>query len=90
MATLLITYNLNGGDDEYKDLFKVIESCGETWHNARILDSVWFLKTAKTVAQVSDAMGEVMKANDDRFVVDISGQPRQGWMPKPFWEWLNK
>lgn len=89
MATLLVTYNLNGDDDDYADLFKVINRLGDTWHDAAKLDSVWFVKTPSTPAQVNAAMAEVMKDGDNRFVVDITGCPRSGWMPKSLWTWLS-
>lgn len=89
MATLLVTYNLNGSDDGYKDLFKLIEGLGDTWHNAKQLDSVWFVKTTKTPSEVDSLLEPAFDGNDNRFIVDITGQPRQGWMPKGLWEWLR-
>jgi len=31
-----------------------------------------------------------MDQNDFIFVVNITGQDRQGWMPQSAWDWLNQ
>ncbi len=80
---------LNNGDDQYEDLFDVIRRFGQAWHDAAVLDSVWFLKTASTSEQVTDALLKKLKQGDNLFVVDFTGQPYQGWMPQTLWEWLS-
>lgn len=89
MATLLITYNLNNHDDDYAKLFEAIRALGDTWHNAKALDSVWFVKTAATPTAARDAMKKAMDRDDNCFVVDITNAGRQGWMPKDLWAWMG-
>jgi len=87
--TLLITYNLNGGDDQYEELFKKIKGLGKWWHDASKLDSVWFVRTEKTLEEANDEISREFRKEDNRFVVDITGRTWHGWMPKAFWKWIN-
>lgn len=90
MATFLINYNLDQGDSQYKQVAAAIKALGGTWHNRAALDSVWFLKADTTTQNVSDSiLGALDTKKDYLFVVDITGRPRQGWMPKSFWQWLE-
>lgn len=89
MATYLITYNLNDHDDDYEDLFAAIDDLGDTWHDASKLDSVWFVKTTMTATTIRNQLRSAMDRDDNCVIVDISGQTRNGWMPKDFWSWLK-
>jgi hypothetical protein len=90
MNTLLITYNLNRGDNNYEDLFGAIRGFGNTWHDASQLDSVWFVRTNLTPTQASEKLASVLDDEKDRWVVfDVTGQARQGWISKSLWEFLQ-
>ena len=90
MSTLLITYNLNKGDDNYEELFKAIRALGDTWHDARALDSVWFLKTDLTPNAVHQRLRPAFDKNDNWFIVDITGAALQGWTPEGLGVWLKR
>ena len=90
MNTLLITYNLNLGDNHYEDLFDVIRGFGNTWHDASQLDSVWFVRTNLTPTQASEKLSSVLDEKKDCWVVfDVTSQARQGWISKTLWEFLR-
>lgn len=89
MATYLITYNLNDHDDDYQVLFGAITALGDTWHDASKLDSVWFVKSAMSAAAIRNRLRSALDRDDNCVIVDISGQMRNGWMPKDFWSWLT-
>lgn len=90
MRNLLVTYNLDGANRSYADVEKAIRGLGSTWHNRATLDSVWFARSNLTAQQ---AYGQIAPSFDSTrdywFVVDITNQSRQGWMPKDLWEFLN-
>jgi hypothetical protein len=90
MNTLLITYNLNRGDDDYAALFEKIRELGTCWHNASQLDSVWFVRTTLSVAQASKKISSAMDADLDAWVViDITGQDHQGWAAESLWKFIE-
>jgi hypothetical protein len=84
----LITYDLNKEGKDYNTLYDKIKSLGQWFHP---LESVWFLKsTLDNVNEISEQLRTTMDNNDHIFVVDISNQKRQGWLPKTAWEWLRE
>jgi hypothetical protein len=87
MRTLLITYNLDGGDDQYKEVAIAIKAQGLTWHNRLTFDSVWWLKTESTSEQVREAIKSVFTSDDHLFVGEISTW--NGSSMTPLANWLN-
>jgi len=69
--TVLIGYDLNRPGQDYSDLSAKIKSFGAWWH---CLDSTWIVKTELAPVQVRDALLPLLDANDEVFVVDITGQ----------------
>ena len=47
MKDIIITYNLDGGDDQYEEVGRAIRALGKAWHSRLTFDSVWWLKTNK-------------------------------------------
>lgn len=83
----LISYDLNEPNKDYKALYEEIKTA-PGW--AHIMESVWLISTSKTIEHWSDKLREVMDDNDQVFVVDITGQARQGWLKTTHWEWIKK
>lgn len=72
MATILLGYDLNKAGQNYSGLIAGIkETFPIYWH---CLDSTWIIKTDWTPAQVRDWLWARMDANDEVFVVDITGK----------------
>lgn len=84
----LIMYDLNTEGKDYNALYDKIKSLGEWFHP---LESVWFLSSlSNDVNVITDQLRTTMDNNDHIFVVEITNQPRQGWLPKTAWEWLRE
>ncbi len=86
---LIVTYNLNDGDNDYAELFEAIEALGDCWHNAKDLESVWFAKTSSTPQEAYGNLRPHLRDIDRIFVGEL-GSNRQGWMSKAFWKWYNE
>jgi hypothetical protein len=84
---LNISYDLNKAGQNYSDLYDTIKSAPGY---IRAMDSYWFICTSESVKTWSDRLRQVIDENDNIFIVDITGQSRQGWMGKNVWEWLKK
>ena len=84
----LITYDLKQPDRNYEALYESIKQCGGTWWH--YLDSIWLVKTDFTPSQCYDRIRPNIDDNDLLFIVEISGQKRQGWLPKDAWVWIKE
>ena len=82
-----VNYDLRKPDRDYDDLYDTIKSANG-WAHA--MDSLWFISTSESVDTWSSRLKSVMDADDHLFVVDITGQPRQGWMNQDIWDWLKQ
>jgi hypothetical protein len=82
-----ISYDLKQPGRNYQNLYDTIKSApGYIW----AMDSLWFISTSESVEAWAKRLREKIDQNDHLFVVDISRKPRQGWLPKNVWEWLDK
>lgn len=86
MSILLITYDLNKPGQDYTKLFEIIKTAPKWWH---YLDSTWLISTQETPSKWFDKLKPSLDENDNIFIVDITKQPRQGWLPKKAWEWIR-
>ena len=82
-----ISYDLNRPGQNYQDLYNTIKQA-TSW--AHPLESLWFIQTQESVNDLSEKLLRQIDQNDHLFLVDITGQPRQGWMSKEMWDWLDK
>lgn len=89
MITALIAYNIGTANPRVDEFFVRLKQLGESWHKADELDTVWFVRTGLPVDGMADHLRQVLTAEDSLFVVDITGQARQGWMSDDLWTWLN-
>ena len=71
MNTYLISYDLGLPEtyDDYKILMQYIKSYSR-W--AKPLQSVWLIKTDKTVSQVRDEIRDRVDSNDKVLVIDVT------------------
>lgn len=85
----LITYDLNTEGKDYNALYDKIKSLGQWFHP---LESVWFLQPSisNDVNIITETLRTVMVDSDHIFVVEITNQNRQGWLPKTAWAWLRE
>lgn len=53
------------------------------------MESVWIVKTDNTPDSYVDMIKDKIDKEDRLFVVDISHQKRQGWLPSKAWYWIK-
>jgi len=73
MNTILISYDLNSPGQNYDNLIKHIKG-HYSW--CKVLKSAWAVSTSKSTTTVRDECKSYLDANDDLFVVNITGA---GW-----------
>lgn len=66
---IVISYDLNGKDKNYEELYKQIESLGLA---KRILKSVWFSRTELSSEDVFNKLAPLIDEDDEIFVCEIS------------------
>lgn len=87
MSAYLVTYDLNTPGQDYDALIERIKAYG-TW--AKLMKSTWIVVSNASANTVYTDLRETMDNSSRLFVVDISGQDRQGWLAKSTWEWIDK
>ena len=89
MSTLMVGYDLNKPDKDYKPLIEAIKKLGTSWWH--YLDSTWLVVTTKTTATARDELKKHTDGNDELLVMDVTGD---GWSTTGFskeaTEWLQK
>jgi hypothetical protein len=84
---LSISYELKKPGQDYNNLYDTIKSASSWCHP---LTSHWFIRTEQSVQTWYEKLHKVMDENDYLFIVDITGQSRQGWLSQKVWDWLNE
>lgn len=87
MATHWVNYDLNRSGQNYEKLIAYLKS-HDSW--AKPLASSFFVKTSLTVAQLRDAIGQHIDANDSVVIINVDGQ---GWatrgIDKKVTDWMQ-
>lgn len=83
----LITYDLKSPGKDYNALYDTIKSSTSWWH---YLDSTWIIQTNQSIDYWSDKIRNVIDQNDLFIIINITKQPRQGWLKKEAWEWIRE
>lgn len=88
----VIAYDLNQPGQDYSTLYESIKDLAGEGNWQHPLESVWVVRfrNNKDVGEIFDILHEKMDDNDSLFIVKITDQPRQGWLPKSFWEWMKE
>ena len=87
----LISYEINESQYDYSDLKEAIKSYGDYQHP---METLWFVRISGQSKQ--DEIAEHLRqyfhsAHDHIYVMPVPGDlPRQGWLPKAFWKWMNQ
>lgn len=87
LMILEISYELRKPGKDYNSLYDTLKAASSWCHP---MTSHWFIKTEDSVQTWADRLMKIIDQNDSLFVVDITGQPRQGWMSQEAWDWLNQ
>jgi len=83
---LLVSYDLKRRKEEYKDLYELFKSADGWWH---YLESTWLIDTTQSPKEWSDRIKALLGDGDHFIVIEITGQKRQGWLPKKAWQWIR-
>jgi hypothetical protein len=70
VRTLQINYELKQPDHHYTALENYLRSYRRRWHP---LESMWLVKTEKSVVEVRDEVRRVVDADDEILVYDVTG-----------------
>lgn len=80
-----ISYDLRRPGRNYDDLYSVLNQ----YEHYHALESTWFVKSEELADTICEKVREKMDNTDSVIVTEIVIGNKQGWMPKPFWEWIN-
>jgi hypothetical protein len=86
VRTVLVIYDLNRPEKDYKTLLAALEKYGNYFH---CLDSTWILRTTLSATDVMAQLRVLIDANDELLVLDVTGDPAT-WIGfnKQCWDWL--
>lgn len=70
MKNLIVSYDLNGNVPTHAEMDKHIKA--GCFQYARILETVWFVKTNYTAREMFEYMNSILSANDRLIVVEAS------------------
>lgn len=84
---LLITYDLKSSDRDYTLLYEAIKNLGDKWWH--YMESVWLVHTNLSPTDSFNRLKEYFTQDDTCFIVNITGQERQGWLTSKAWDWIK-
>jgi len=84
--TLLIIYDIQKPDMNYKNLHDMLKSSNSWCHHINL---TWFIKTDEPIKYWYDKLQKVIDPKDYFIIIDITGQSKQGSLPKEIWEWFE-
>lgn len=87
----LISYEINEQQYDYSALKEAIKSYGDYQHP---METLWFVRVPDyiSVNEIFEKLRQYFHSNHDHiYVMQVHDSiPRQGWLPKAFWKWLNQ
>lgn len=87
MSTYLVTYDLSKPGRNYEDLHKFLRSHTD-W--AKVLESVWIIKTNLSALELVNAALKHMDANDHIFVTPYTGAAAWHNLSSDVADWLKR
>ncbi len=83
----LISYDLKAPNRNYDDLYAILKTAESWWH---YLESTWLIYTSDGIEAWQMRIKSAIDNNDSFIIVDVTKQPRNGWLPKKAWEWIQE
>lgn len=87
MRMYLISYELKSEIKDYSELYASIKSLGDWQHP---IDSIWFVKTDLKADAIYKYLRVHTNDGDNLLVTRVNVSDIQGWLPRVFWDWINK
>lgn len=81
-----VTYDLNKAGQNYPDLYRKIQSLGQTHH---ALQNLWLINTNYGVDIIRDEIRKVIDENDSVFVMQLYKGSYSAWMSQEAHNWLE-
>lgn len=81
-----VTYDLNKPGKDYSSLWSALRQYEHTRDVA--LDSVWFISTPATAAQVYEHLRHFLDQSDRIYIFQLT-RNHEGWMEQSVWDWIN-
>jgi hypothetical protein len=85
MKTIQINYDLRAPGRNYQPVYDYIKSYGTY---AKPLESLWLVRTNKTVGQVRDDLTQLVDRNDKVLVFDVTGDAWASNYDDPHIQWM--
>jgi hypothetical protein len=91
MAEYLVTWDLNKEKPNYAEARKQFIAHLERYENKKDpgLDSVRFVSTNLSAAQLSDDLRKKLDDNDRIVVTKLVSGDYSGWLNKDVWDWIS-
>lgn len=88
MSVLMLSYDLNGHErpEAYDEVEQMIAD--HAISAIKPLYSQWFIETNESLQAWHERMKVAADENDHWFIHPVS-KPRQGWLSKSVWTWLD-
>ncbi|WHX46293.1 hypothetical protein MKY83_07035 [Bacillus sp. FSL M8-0266] len=86
MAVYLVTYDLNKSGQNYEDLYKTLKQQFIAYNH--IMESCWLVETNNTAQGVYELLKDALDSND-RILVTLITDDRQGLLDKDAWQWIR-
>lgn len=92
MSVFVVTWDLNHEKPNYAQARAAFLRHLEAFENIRDggLDSVRFISTPSTAAQVQGYLRQKLDSNDRLFVTRLNRGGHQGWLSKSVWAWISE
>jgi len=88
MSAIMVSYDLNSPGQKYEKLYEKLRAFGTY---AKVVNSTWIVSGyGLTPQSVYDTLRPILDDNDHIFTVDITNDPKQGWLPQDVWDWIHK
>ena len=91
MAVYLVTWDLNKEKPNYAEARRQFIAHLERYENTRDsgLDSVRFVSTSLSAAQLNEDLRTKLDDNDRMIVTKLVSGDYSGWLSKDVWSWIN-
>ena len=83
----MISYDLKAPNRNYDDLYAILKTAESWWH---YLESTWLIYTSDGIEAWQMKIKSAIDNNDSFIIVNVTKQPRNGWLPKKAWEWIRE
>lgn len=87
MNIYIISYDLRTPGRNYTPLYDAIKAYGDWQHP---MESFWTISTDDDANVIFNKLSPNIDNNDSLFIIQMDLKDMQGWLPKSFWEWINK